>query len=260
VSARPSPPEARAFTVSEQRAITFERVALYVVFLVALIAAVISFVALSWFGSQMGMGLVAPLMPLAIDGFAVACSVGVVRSQSSGERARQRASEWVGLALALSLSIAGNIQHALTQGSPAAPRFLVVAYGAAIPVIVAYGIHVYGRAMANGISAHVLVDARDELRFDLVHLGDEGARPSTPKARAPRASSTRAPAAPVRALSDKDRMRALFDEARASGARIDAAQMHREVGARVNPATSRKWVAAWQAEPSSPHLVASAGG
>lgn len=263
----PKTPAARGFTLAEKRSVTFERIALYVVFLVALIAAVISFVALTWLGRQMGMTIVAPLLPLAIDGFAIACSVGIVRSQASGEPARERVSEWVGLFLALVLSIAGNVQHALVEGATTLPRFLVIAFAAAVPVIVAYGIHVYGRAMARGISSHVFAEDPTQVQMHVQQLGEERAfdapKQRAPKARLPevRASapvdSTRtisAPArvdepAPARALpapmsGDKQRVRALFEEAVAADptTKPDAARIHEAAGLDINRATSRKWV------------------
>jgi len=230
----------------------------------ALIAAVISFVALTWFGHEMGMGAVAPLMPLAIDGFAVACSVGVVRSQSSGEPARKRISEWVGLFLALSLSIAGNVQHALVQGNPSAPRLMVIAYGAAIPIIVAYGIHVYGRAMANGISAHVLVDDRTKIQFGLAHLGENQSAPKTASAPTHRAQEQRiaphsaaqprrtAPAAPAQVSqpsapaaaqrTDRERVSQRIHELRSEGAEVNASALHRELGLAHDVSTTKRWV------------------
>jgi len=169
----PKAPAARGFTLAEQRSIAFEKLTLYLVLFVAIVAAVVSFVALAWVGQQFMDFRVAFLLPLAIDGFAIACSVGIVRSQASGEKAGQRASEWLGMFIALGLSILGNVYHGLHTVTAAVPQFLVIAYSAAVPIIVAYGIHVYGRAMSRGISAHVLADDPDKLHFDVVHLGEE---------------------------------------------------------------------------------------
>ena len=168
----PRTPTSRGFTLAERRSLTFERVALYAVFFVALVAAVISFVAMRWLGEQLGLGWAAPLIPLAVDGFAIACSVGIVRSQAAGEATRDRFSEWVGLIIALALSITGNVQHVMDLGSVQLSIYIKVAFAAAVPVLLAYGIHVYGRAMARGISAHVLADDPDKIHVDLMSLGE----------------------------------------------------------------------------------------
>ena len=192
----PKAPAARGFTLAEQRSIAFEKLTLYLVLFVAVVAAVVSFVALAWVGQQFMDYRVAFLLPLAIDGFAIACSVGIVRSQASGERARQRASEWLGMFIALGLSVGGNVFHGLHTVTDAIPRELVIAYSAAVPIIVAYGIHVYGRAMSRGISAHVLADEPDKLHFDVVHLGEETV---AQKAAPARIAKTPAPARPATA-------------------------------------------------------------
>ena len=163
---------ARSFTVQEQRAFRLERWSLYVQLTVAVIAAVISFQALRDAGLRMGLDWAAPLLPLAIDGFAVIASLGIIRSQGAGERFGARASEWLGLCFVLGLSIAGNVAHALDKMDPDFPRILAGLFGSAPPIIVAYGIHVYGRAMTSGVSRHVLVDDPDKIHFGLTHLGD----------------------------------------------------------------------------------------
>lgn len=268
------PPPARGFTLAEKRALLFERIALYAVFLVAVIAAAISFVALRAVGGDAGLGRAAFLLPIAIDGFGIACSVGIVRSVASGDKFRERVSEWFGLICALGLSILGNVEHSLTVGAVTLPDYVKVAYATAIPVIVAYGIHVYGRAMSKGISAHVLADDPDHLRFDVLHLGEDtvaraAAPVRTPRAvRAPQAASsapaTGAPArateaAPARAdaqppraqgLDNRARMRELFDQRVKDNpvAKPDAAEMQRELGIDMHPATPRKWVQKWWEE------------
>lgn len=165
---------ARSFTVQEQRAFRLERSSLYVQLAVAVIAAVISFQALRDAGLRMGLDWAAPLLPLAIDGFAVIASLGIIRSQGAGERFGARASEWLGLCFVLALSIAGNVAHALDKMDPDFPRILAGLFGSAPPIIVAYGIHVYGRAMTSGVSRHVLVDDPDKVHFGLTHLGEHG--------------------------------------------------------------------------------------
>lgn len=202
----PKAPAARGFTLAEQRSIAFEKLTLYLVLFVAIVAAVVSFVALTWVGQQFMDWRVAFLLPLSIDGFAIACSVGIVRSQASGERARDRASEWLGMFIALGLSILGNVYHGLHTVTAAVPQFLVIAYSAAVPIIVAYGIHVYGRAMSRGISAHVLADDPDKLHFDVVHLGEETmAQKAAParvaKAPAPRQDDARKAVAEARSTA-----------------------------------------------------------
>jgi hypothetical protein len=262
-------PQARGFTLAEKRSLMFERVALWAVLLVAIIAGVISFQALTWLGTQMGLSWAAPLVPLAIDGFAIACSVGIVRSQATGEPERDRMPEWTGLFLALGLSIAGNVQHALVTKHVSVPAPLAIAFSAAVPVIVAYGIHVYGRAMARGISAHVLAGDTEHLHFDLAHLGDTSAQParaSQPKARAPKQAPARAsdpavartkevPAAAVaRVAAVPDPLQAaarqLFEEAVKADptTKPDAKAIHVAIGSEKNPATTRRWIAQWWAE------------
>ncbi len=263
------PPPARGFTLAEKRALLFEQVSLYAVFLVALIAAVISFVALSAVGKQAGLGAASHLLPVAIDGFGIACSVGIVRSVASGEPMRERISEWFGLIAALALSILGNVHHSLDVGATELPDYVKIAYATAIPMIVAYGIHVYGRAMSRGISAHVMADDPDQLRFDVAHLGDDrtvarAAAPArmtrAPRAvqapeparttEAPRTEATRAPRAASTVGTDQARMRAAFDEAvRADPlTKPDAAALHRELGLDCDKATSRRWVQRWWTE------------
>lgn len=260
-------PAARGFTLAEKRSLTFERVSLYMVFLVALIAAAISFIALRAVGSDAGLGQASFLLPIAIDGFGIACSVGIVRSVASGEGFRDRASEWAGLFVSLGLSVLGNVHHALKVGAPDLPTYVKIAYAGAIPIIVAYGIHVYGRAMAKGISAHVMASDPSQVHFGLAHLGDTHAQPArAPKvqARAQAPAPTRAPAAqplaqqpaqapaqPARAaaqpVGDKARARELFDAALAAEptTKPDAAAIHRELATDKDKATVRRWVQSW---------------
>ncbi|MGL5816625.1 MAG: DUF2637 domain-containing protein [Phycicoccus sp.] len=275
--ARTRLPTARGFTVAEKRSVTFERIALYAVFLVAIIAAAISFQALMWVGTEMGLAWAAALVPIAVDGFAIACSVGVIRSQASGEPLRQRLSEWLGISGALGLSIAGNVTHALDIGTGRVPDALTIAVSAAVPVIVAYGIHVYGRAMVRGISAHVLASDPSQLHFDLAHLGDahdERAQQSTP-ARVARKAARETTAQPPRATIEpartgtvevtslpfaktsrtakpdlEQKARALFDAAVATDPteKPDAKAIHDTIESPQNVATTRRWVALWWKE------------
>ena len=273
-------PTSRGFTLAEKRSMTFERVALYAVFFVAIVAAVISFVALQWLGAHLGLGWASVLVPLAIDGFAIACSVGIVRSQAAGEPTRERFSEWAGLFIALGLSVVGNVQHVLDTGSPAIPIWLKIAYASAIPIIVAYGIHVYGRAMSRGISAHVMADDPNLVRFDVQSVGEMRTPAPSKRAlaiprepdrvrtapsaiesvRAQQGPPVSAPVTPERASEapalaevsadgpgERERARALFDEAVRldSSAKPDAAAIHRAAGATASPATVRRWVGSW---------------
>lgn len=187
----PRIPAPRGFTLNEVRSLKVERISLYVVFLVALVAMIVSFVALTWLGGHMRLGIAAPLIPLMLDGFAVACSFGIVRSQAEGEGVRDRLSEWIGLSIALALSVLGNVYHVLNV----VPVWLMVLVAGAIPTIVAYGIHVYGRALDRGISSHVLADNPNEIVFDLQRVGDTPPAPA-PRVRAPRvqAQEPRTPA------------------------------------------------------------------
>ena len=249
-------PAARGFTVAEKRSILFERIALYAVFLVALITAVISFQALTWVGSEMGLGWAAPLVPLAIDGFAVACSVGIVRSQASGEKSRERLSEWIGLFLALTLSIAGNILHALNIGTGVIPERVTIAFAAAVPIVLAYCIHVYGRAMVRGISAHVLAEDPDRIHFGIPHLGDDTAQPAPRAARTktaqPAREVTAQPAAqareekPAKAARTDPAREALFEEYRAGvarGERMDSNRIAEALG--IHPGNARTLRGKW---------------
>ncbi|MGH3331420.1 MAG: hypothetical protein ACRDPJ_08955, partial [Nocardioidaceae bacterium] len=64
------------------------------------------------------------------------------------------------------------VAHALDRMDPDFPRILAGLFGSAPPIIVAYGIHVYGRAMTSGVSGHVLVDDPGKIHFGLTHLGE----------------------------------------------------------------------------------------
>lgn len=257
-------PAARGFTLAEKRALLFERVSLYAVFLVALIAAAISFIALRAVGADAGLGSASFLLPIAIDGFGIACSVGIVRSVASGEGVRERTSEWFGLFAALGLSILGNVHHALIVGAGTLPDYVKVAYAAAIPMIVAYGIHVYGRAMARGISAHVLAENPDQIVFEMRHLGEtvsaqrapvrtaprpaprtQAAQPATPAAQLPRTVTGSKPI-PV-GDNERQRARIVFDQLVAADPtqKPDAAVVHREAGVTRDKATTRRWVQSW---------------
>jgi hypothetical protein len=201
----------RSFTVQERRTFRLERWSLCVQLAVAVIGAVISFQALRDAGLRMGLSWASPLLPLAIDGFAVIASLGIIRSQGAGERLHERASEWLGLCFVLALSIAGNVAHALDRMEPDFPRILAGLFGAAPPIIVAYGIHVYGRAMTSGVSRHVLVDDPDRIHFGLAHLGDGNDTTQSPGGRRDavqprvRASARKAAQPPVHS-SDESRV------------------------------------------------------
>lgn len=266
---------ARSFTVQEQRTFRLERWSLSVQLAVAVIAAVISFQALRDAGLRMGLDWAAPLLPLAIDGFAVIASLGIIRSQGAGERLRERASEWLGLFFVLGLSIAGNVAHALDKMEPDFPRMLAGLFGAAPPVIVAYGIHVYGRAMTSGVSRHVLVDDPDKIHFGLTHLGDgdtvrpRDGRPGTaqPPARATAHKSVQAPAreteqSPVQVSGrmpgqasgaryprDSGRQRA-FEVWRElyAGQPVNANDVLRAAEVSKDESTVRRWCRAWERE------------
>ena len=242
----PKAPTARGFTLAERRSIAFEKLTLYLVLFVAIVAAVVSFVALTWVGQQFMQQQVAYLLPLAIDGFAIACSVGIVRSQASGEKAGERASEWLGMFIALGLSILGNVYHGLHTVTAAVPQFLVIAYSAAVPIIVAYGIHVYGRAMSRGISAHVLADDPDKLHFDVVHLGEETMAQKAAPARIAKSAPRQVAAAS--APRQQETARAAVAEARAtttaptapsSAPRQDAPTAPTQLGKSIKDAKAR---------------------
>lgn len=247
-------PAPRGFTRAEKRSLKFETVALVVILLVAVIAAVISYVALVWIGHEIGLGNAAYLVPFAVDGFAIACSVGIIRSQAEGEKVQGRLSEWAGLTYALGMSLAGNVVHALNAkyGTPV-PEWLVWAYAAAPPIIVAYGLHVYGRAQHKGISAHVLASDPDQIHFSLAHLGDDAAQPVARKTAPTTRAATAQPRTEKRALPArkedpyKVRARELFEEAMRANPTVkpDAAAIHRATENPANIATTRRWVQSW---------------
>jgi hypothetical protein len=260
--------EARGLTIGERRSIRLEKVALYVMVGVALIAAVISFVALTWLGGQIHYGWAAPLIPLMVDGFGVGCTVGIARSQGAGEGVSKRLNEWTGLTLALALSVAGNVAHVLG----AAPVWLMVAVAASPPLLLAFGVHLYGRAMARGLSAHIMVDDPTQLQMHVQQIGEPArkgprARPAVksapPTVRAQPAVPVAGPS--VHADRGKAAMRAEFDRIVTAdpSARPRAVDLHAAAGATCDPATSRRWVAGWLAELDAarqPHLVASGRG
>lgn len=271
--AKTKAPAARGFTLAEKRSLQFEQVSLYMVFTVAVVAAIISFFALVAVGKEAGLGYAAYLLPVAIDGFSVACSVGIVRSVASGDKFRTRVSEWIGLLGALGLSILGNVHHSLVAGSPSLPDYVKITFAFAVPVIVAYGIHVYGNAMTRGISAHVLADDPNALHFDLVHLGEQETvarahapakvtrtpQPTRATSSAPAQTSAPAPEQPARTLrvataadvsDDQARMRGAFDAAVAANPHVKPVASHlaRELGITAHPATPRRWVAEWWTE------------
>jgi len=266
-------PTSRGKTLAEVRTQRLERVTLAIVVAVAIIAAAISFVALKWVGEYINMGPIAFLLPLAIDGFGIICAFGIVRSQSMGEKLRKRASEWVGLAYALGLSVAGNIVHALSAITGAKPPiWLVIGFVSAIPVIVAYGIHLLGRAIDGGVSAHVLADNPDEVQFDLRQLGDEEPAAAAPAPRKTTPKATPAPAprmepAATAALAEATqglpsvpwRPRSVDGNPLKAAARVefdrmivadgstkpDAAEIHRIIESPKDKATTRRWVSDW---------------
>ena len=258
---------ARSFTVQEQRAFRLELWSLYVQLAVAVIAAVISFQALRDAGLRMGLDWAAPLLPLAIDGFAVIASLGIIRSQGAGERFGARASEWLGLCFVLGLSIAGNVAHALDKMDPDFPRILAGLFGSAPPIIVAYGIHVYGRAMTSGVSRHVLVDDPDKIHFGLTHLGGGDIVRMPGSKRATVQSPERAAAqAMIRAAvqetdqtpgrvsggrypRDSERQRA-FEvwNGLYAGQPVNAKKVLRTAKATKDESTVRRWCRAWERE------------
>jgi fumarate reductase subunit D len=258
---------ARSFTVQEERAFRLERWSLYVQLSVAVIAAVISFQALRDAGLRMGLDWAAPLLPLAIDGFAVIASLGIIRSQGAGERFSARASEWLGLCFVLALSIAGNVAHALDRMDPDFPRILAGLFGSAPPIIVAYGIHVYGRAMTSGVSRHVLVDDPDKIHFGLTHLGEDGTvRTPAPK-RGTAQSSERSVARAIRRASaqDADQTAVQVSGARYSrnperqrafeawgrlytGQPVNAKEVLRAAQVTKDESTVRRWCRSWEKE------------
>jgi hypothetical protein len=258
---------ARSFTVQEERAFRLERWSLYVQLAVAVIAAVISFQALRDAGLRMGLDWAAPLLPLAIDGFAVIASLGIIRSQGAGERFSARASEWLGLCFVLGLSIAGNVAHALDKMDPDFPRILAGLFGSAPPIIVAYGIHVYGRAMTSGVSRHVLVDDPDKIHFGLTHLGEGGtARKPAPKRRTAQSSEHSDARATKRASElDADQTPVQVSDARYprnperqrafevwsqlhTGQPVNAKEVLRAAHVTKDESTVRRWCRTWETE------------
>jgi hypothetical protein len=258
---------ARSFTVQEDRAFRLERWSLYVQLAVAVIAAVISFQALRDAGLRMGLDWAAPLLPLAIDGFAVIASLGIIRSQGAGERFGARASEWLGLCFVLGLSIAGNVAHALDRMDPDFPRILAGLFGSAPPIIVAYGIHVYGRAMTSGVSRHVLVDDPDKIHFGLTHLGEGGTVRTPGPKRGPAQSAERSEARATKRASvqetlpspgqvsgaryprNPERQRAFEVWSQLhTGAPVNAKEVLRAAQVTKDESTVRRWCRSWEEE------------
>lgn len=258
---------ARSFTVQEDRAFRLERWSLYVQLAVAVIAAVISFQALRDAGLRMGLDWAAPLLPLAIDGFAVIASLGIIRSQGAGERFGARASEWLGLCFVLGLSIAGNVAHALDKMDPDFPRILAGLFGSAPPIIVAYGIHVYGRAMTSGVSRHVLIDDPDKIHFGLTHMGEgdtvrtpaskrrtaRSAEPSQARA-TQRAGAQKTDPSPVQVSGARyphnpERQRAFEVWSRLHvGHPVNAKEVLRAAQVSKDESTVRRWCRSWEKE------------
>lgn len=210
-------PTQRKRTVSDRRTLRVETASLPLVIGVAVIAALISFVALKWVGEYMGMSVevfgvqiaYAALLPLAIDGFGIICALGIVRSNSVDESFLKRVSEWGGLAISLALSIAGNVVHTLhfVDGT-LPPRWLIVAYSAAIPAIVAYGLHLLGRTLRDSLSARIYVDDPDHVQLDVPGVTQAPAEQPRTRATQPKTAPARqAPAArpvpqPARAVTE----------------------------------------------------------
>ena len=257
----------RSFTVQEERTFRLERWSLYVQLAVAVIAAVISFQALRDAGLRMGLDWAAPLLPLAIDGFAVIASLGIIRSQGAGERFSARASEWLGLCFVLALSIAGNVAHALDRMDSDFPRILAGLFGSAPPIIVAYGIHVYGRAMTSGVSRHVLVDDPDKIHFALTHLGErDSVRPPGSK----RGTARPAERSDARATKRAGAQETVPSSVQGSGARyprnperqrafevwshlhsgqpVNAKEVLRAAQVSKDESTVRRWCRSWEKE------------
>lgn len=130
-----------------RRPIDPDRLSVWAVAGVGATAITLSFTALLPVAEAAGLGWAAPLLPVLVDGFGLACSLRVAQSAHRREPFRERLIEWVGLAGALTLSILGNVHHAMMVGSPTLPTYLRIAFAVAAPVIVAYSVHVYGRAM-----------------------------------------------------------------------------------------------------------------
>lgn len=263
----PKTPGPRGFTIQEVRALSIEKRTFHLTWVVALLAATMSFVALQWVGVESGMhNWIAPLLPLSIDGLGIICSFGIIRSAGAKQPFKHRASEWMGLGLSLVLSMLGNGAHALGH----VPPWLKIVYAVAVPGIVAYSIHVLGRYMDSGVSAHVLADDPDRVHFDLAQVGDPGPAPARASKPAPRvqtstparAAGTPTPAQPARAPrpvaarttarpdDERARARALFDEAVQADptSKPDAAAIRRDAGVERDGATVRRWVQGWWEE------------
>mgnify|MGYP000908493134 CR=1 FL=1 len=272
-------PAPRGFTLAEVRALSIEKRTFFLTIAVALFAATISFIALHWVGVQIGMHkYIAPLLPLTIDGLGIICSFGIIRSHGAGEPWRQRASEWLGLSIALCLSMVGNAAHALGV----TPIWLKVTYSIAVPGVVAYSIHVLGKYTESGISSHVLADDPDKVRFDVQQINaDPHARtlaqasaprvavkparterataPATARAtedepaRTERATAPVQPEADERAtgkpLKEKDRARQIFiQHFLETGEEMPAVELWRRMDSKMYDSTYRRWVTKWAEE------------
>jgi len=282
--ARIKAPTSRKKTRGDQRTLRIESSSLPLVVGVAVIAAIISFVALKWVGDYMGMVIdapwgtrmsYAPLLPIAIDGFGIICALGIVRSRSVGEPVAKRASEWAGLFISLGLSIAGNIVHTMHfVNGTVPPIWLIVAYSAAVPAIVAYGLHLLGRIAHDSLSSRIYVDDPDHVQLDVP--GVPNPMSAAPGRAAEPAPARTAPAAaavsearstaprrtappggePIidrRTLRDaKDRYFEIVRDVVARGGEVRAADVRRQVegeGYEVpTEGAGRKWVTAIVAE------------
>jgi hypothetical protein len=178
--------QVRSLTVAEARAVIKEKAKLIMSIAVALIAAILSFIALTWVAAHIpgSPPWSAPLWPLMIDGFGIICAISIAGSQSLKEPWRERSNEWIGLTYALTISVAGNLCHV----AGVAPRWMLFALASAPPVLIAYSVHLYGRSAHASLSAHMLKGDDKNIHFDLRQIGDERS-PKAPRERSVTAQS-----------------------------------------------------------------------
>ena len=275
-------PKTRGFTLADRDGLKFELYLLYAIGGVALSSFIISFAALAWVGEEamglhvwaFGLGLHL-IVPLAIDGMQLVAAAAITRRRANGKPA---GAEWIALASALALSIAGNVYHALEVGNPGISSWLKVAFASAFPIFVALGMHIYERAMADGLRSKIAVDDTDHIIVDTAPAPavtrPQRTRPAPPVEK-PTEKST-PPPLPAPAPQDttdtgpspKEQVHAhVRAELDAAGTfrTLDAAQVQRDtVGDDVHPSTVRKWVrhaeAEWQADnPKAERDLANAG-
>jgi len=254
-------PTARGLTVEDARNRRLTKTTLWIIVFVSILAAVVSFQALLWVGSQLGAAWAAPIVPIAVDGISLVFALSIVDSETKGKPFAKRITLWTGLLLMLGLSVAGNIYHAIHVGTGLLPLWLTYAYAAAPPVIVFFGVHVLGKALSGGVDAHVLASDPDTVRFDITRVSEydraHATQPGAPRAARtktaqPAREVTAQPASqtreekPAKAARTDPAREALFEEYRAGVARGERMDSNRIAEAlEIHPGNARTLRGKW---------------